>query len=90
MSIEQRKHPRLAVPMQVELTYENGDIAVLTTRDISDGGVFLEKLDGNLPALDSHVKLKVKATLAGEEPQTLDATVVRVSHDGVGIQFDDE
>ncbi len=84
-----RKHPRLTVPMQVELSYADAESVMLTTRDISDGGVFLVSPEGKFPALNTQVQIKVKASLQGEEPQSIDATVVRVSEEGVGLKFDD-
>lgn len=76
--------------MQVELSYAKAEAIMLTTRDISDGGVFLIGHEGTLPALNTRVQIKVKASLQGEEPQRINATVVRVSEEGLGLKFDDD
>lgn len=89
MTENNRKYPRLAVPMQIELAYEGADAIELTTRDVSDGGVFLETHTGSkLPEINTRVIIKVIANLQGEEPPSIPGTVVRVTDEGIGIMYD--
>lgn len=91
MSVEKRQHPRIDVHISVELRYEGEDKAVVCTRDLSDGGLFLEMMEYPLPPLGAQVEVRVTGTLAeGEEPPLVRAEVVRVEDRGIAVRFLDQ
>lgn len=83
-----RKHPRLPLPMQVEVSVENQQPVIMKTRDMSDGGVFLEENKNIILQMGVKLTLKVIESVQGDEPPEISATVVRVAEDGVAVQFD--
>lgn len=84
----QRKHQRLPLPMKVEVCVE-GQCAVATkTRDMSDGGVFLEHNENLLLQAGTKLTIKVIESMSGGEANQIPATVVRVTEDGVAVKFD--
>jgi hypothetical protein len=89
MGADKRQFPRIKMPMTVEVTVPGEPPRLLNTRDISDGGVFLEKDQEPLPvSLGSVVTLKVNAALGGEPPPQITARVVRETEDGIGVAFE--
>jgi len=87
MSINNRKHERHTIHVDVTLTFQDNEASVTRTRDISDGGMFLE-LDGpsDYP-LGEMVHIQYKNPLRDNMDTHLDAIVVRVADDGIGIAF---
>jgi hypothetical protein len=90
MGEEKRRHERFKVPQPVEVTWPDGRVSTMITRDVSDGGVFLESHDEPMPEIGAEVLLKVKGMLGDEEPPTVRSRVVRVVPDGIGLCFVDE
>ncbi len=84
---DQRKYRRIAVCMTVEVTTADGETRVLTTRDLSDGGVFLEGDDAHCLNLGEDLMLKVSVALQGDEAPVVKARVVRETAEGVGVCF---
>ncbi len=87
--MEQRKHPRVQLPLLVELKHpalpHNRHIA----RDISDGGVFVHMQ----PPATVRVGAKMRLTLLdpisvdNQPSPTVDVKVVRIAEDGLGMAF---
>lgn len=89
MSDNKRKYTRIEVPMPVTVTHPEFGPYELVTADICDGGVFLKASEDQCLPVGSKVTLQVKAgLLAGDEPPLVKATVVRVTADGMGLEFD--
>lgn len=87
-SPEQRKHPRIGISVTVELEPPETKRLTLATRDISDGGVFLECLPAQQLPIGTVVRLRTSDTLANDEPAPLvRAKVVRTTEDGMGLCF---
>lgn len=91
MSKEQRRHLRIGVEVDIEMTVPGQATVDVHTRNISDGGLFII-LDGTtMPDLGCLVKVKLKHTLGdGEDPPNNLARVVRHEPEGIGLQFIDE
>ncbi len=89
MGVERRRHVRIEVPMQVLLTHPTLGTSELKTIDICDNGVFLEAKPEQCPAVGDEVTLQVKGGILGdgEEPPLVMARVVRLTENGMGIQF---
>jgi len=91
MSIEQRRHLRIGVEVDIEMTEPGKNSLDVHTRNISDGGLFIILDRTPMPELGSLVKVKLKHTLGdGEEPPTNLARVVRHEPEGIGLKFIDE
>lgn len=88
MSAENRKHLRIGLIVDIELTMLGQDMINVRTRNISDGGLYLILDDINLPEVGTEVKVRLKNQLGdGEEPPINRATVVRHEPDGIGLVF---
>ena len=86
----QRKHSRLPLPMTVEISVEDQVPVVMKTRDMSDGGVFLEYNKNLVLQMGVKLTIRVVENMQGEEPPAIPATVVRVTDDGFAVQFDQD
>jgi len=88
MSAENRKHLRIGLIVDIELTLPGQDMVNVRTRNISDGGLYLILDDIDLPAVNTEVKVRLKNQLGdGEEPPVNRAKVVRQEPDGIGLVF---
>jgi len=83
-----RKYPRLPLPMKVEVIVENQSPVVMKTRDMSDGGVFLENNDNLVLQMGVKLTIKVIENMQGDDAVNIAATVVRVTDEGFAVQFD--
>ena len=83
-----RKHPRLPLPLKVEVLVDDQMPVIMTTRDMSDGGVFLEENENLVLQMGVKLTIKVLENMQGGEPPEIPATVVRVTDDGFAVQFD--
>lgn len=89
MTSENRKHLRIGLVVDIELTLPGVGIVDVRTRNISDGGLylFLEEVK-QLPPIGTEVTVRLKNQLGdGEAPPTNRAKVVRHEEDGVGLMF---
>ena len=87
MGEEKRHHVRLSVPMPVEVTHAQLGTIKLVTADLSDGGVFLTAEPHQCPPIGDEITLRVVGTLGGEAPPLVPARVVRITADGMGVEF---
>lgn len=86
---DRRIHNRTAMSAKVRVSHgELGDF-VFSTRDISDGGVFVVvDTEPFVPSIGDRVQVQVQG-LPVPAP-VLDMVVVRKTIDGFGLQFADE
>lgn len=76
---------RTSLKARVKLVLsEQGEIQ-LTMEDMSNGGIFLLTEGVEPPPLGSMVKVQVQGMMA--DAPMLDAKVVRVTSEGIGLQF---
>ena len=88
MSSENRKHLRIGLVVEIELTLPEQDPVDVRTRNISDGGLYLLIDEIQLPPVGTEVKVRLKNQLGdGEEPPINRAKVVRHEPDGIGLEF---
>lgn len=85
--IENRKFPRFTISLEVEVRDAASGLQIFNTKDISDGGVFLAMDINNAPPIGAELELKLKEIGGGEEPQPVKVRVVRVTEDGIGLEF---
>lgn len=84
---DRREHMRTAMSAKVKVVHERCGEFVFSTRDISDGGVFIVLNDEPFtPELGDKVAVQVQG-LPIPAP-VLDMVVVRKTVDGFGLQFD--
>ena len=83
---ERRVHNRTAMSAKVKVTHESLGEFVFSTRDISDGGVFIV-IDAEPfePEIGDRVQVQVQG-LPVAAP-VLEMVVVRKVNDGYGLQF---
>lgn len=87
-SSELRRHLRIGLTVEIELTLPGQPPVCVRTRNISDGGLFLIFDDIALPAIGTEVKVRLKNQLGdGEEPPVNRAKIVRHEPDGIGLEF---
>ncbi len=88
MSVENRKHLRIGLIVDIDLTLPDQGLITVRTRNISDGGLFLVLDDVELPPVGTEVKVQLKNQLGdGEEPPVNRARVVRQEPSGIGLEF---
>jgi hypothetical protein len=87
MSEERRRHERYPLTVEVELTDSSLGKIVVTSRDVSDSGVFLRIPVGSRPAVGTVVRLRVHGAVGGEDPPLVTARVVREVAEGIGLEF---
>jgi hypothetical protein len=86
---DRRIHNRTAMSAKVRVTHEELGEFVFSTRDISDGGVFVVvDTEPFAPAIGDQVQVQVQG-LPVPAP-VLDMVVVRKTNDGFGLQFADQ
>ncbi len=85
---EQRKHLRIGLIVDIEMTLPLKGIINVRTKNISDGGLFIVLDDTEMPPIGTEVQVRLKNQLGdGEEPPINRARVVRHDPDGVGLEF---
>ncbi|WP_417518182.1 PilZ domain-containing protein [Marinobacter sp.] len=87
-SDDRREHFRTAMSAKVKVSHEQQGEFLFSTRDISDGGVFIVvDAEPFAPELGDKVKVQVQG-LPVPAPE-LCMVVVRKTIDGFGLQFDE-
>ena len=87
MSENNRQHTRHDIHIDVTLTFLDNENSVTRTRDISDGGMFLELDTASAYPMGEMVHIQDKTPFRDNMNTELDAIVVRVADDGIGIAF---
>ncbi len=73
--------------LDIELGYPSGKNVIVTSRDISEGGLFLN-MENDLPVLGEVVSVRLIGDSVGREIFPSDeAVVVHKEADGIGIAF---
>ncbi len=83
---ERRKYTRREVEVTTTVSLD-GHQTVLKTKDLSDGGAFLQKGNSPIPAMGAEVFVEISPMEDGGETIVVRAKVVRVAPDGFGIIF---
>ena len=86
--MEQREHPRIQIPLLVELTHPAIGTVQTTARDISEGGLFVS-LAGAQVRVGGKLKLRLLTVMPTDtQPKpTVDMEVARVTDEGLGLSF---
>lgn len=87
MDGKHRKHQRRELRVYVQLSFLDNEPVSIYTRDISDGGMFLEIYDPSIYPLGEMVQIKYNDPGNDNVDTEKDAIVVRIADDGIGIAF---
>ena len=89
MSKDKRRYLRRVAHLDVELGFPSGEMQIVRTRDISEGGVFLLVDKLRRPVIGEVVTVKLSEDPS--DPETVfpsgDAVVVRQEEGGIGLAF---
>jgi len=86
--MDKRKFPRKNVTLSIKIIYPSGESQNVSTRDISDGGLFLILGELDQPSIGELVTVELL-----DDPQNTkalpssDAVVVRQESEGIGLSF---
>lgn len=86
--MEQRRYPRIQLPLLVELKHPTLGTVRCTARDVSEGGVFVHTQKPQIKP-GAKVKLTLQNTLSVETQPTptVEMEVKRVEEDGLALEF---
>ena len=81
MSSEKRQHLRTPLNTSVKVWHPSFGEAILPTRDISDGGMFIDDVDNILPGVGEVLEVQVQGVP--------DAPIIKmeIMRDGAGARF---
>lgn len=82
-----RQHERTKLKARLKLIHHTMGEATVFTADLSDGGLFILRGDGELPDVGEIIQLQVQDVPV--EAPVLRAKIVRKNTDGVGVMFVD-
>jgi len=87
MSKNLRRHPRKEIKVSVELTFLDEPYSIVNTRNISEGGMFIEiDSETNFP-IGELVSVHYLDPLNNDEDTFKDAMIVHRTNDGFGLCF---
>ncbi len=87
MSENNRRYERHDIQIDVNLTLMENEPQTMQTRDISGGGMFLSTNSPSDFPLGEMVHIKYDDPLSNNADTEVDAIIVRLSIDGVGVAF---
>jgi len=87
MSKNLRQHARTQVKVSVELTFLDEPYAIVNTRNISEGGMFIEVDSAKKFPIGEMVSVHYLDPLNDGADTFKDALIVHINDDGFGISF---
>jgi len=87
--VEKRTQERQAVSLAVEIIEPNLGKVSLVTKDLSQGGAFIQVDGAKCPPVGRVVAVRMPGLLWGENLSTVMARVVHVTDEGMGLEFFD-
>ena len=87
MSADLRQFPRQEIQIKVELSFLEDTARTVTTRNMSDGGMFLQLKNADHYTMGEMVNLHFKNPLNNLEETEKDGLIVRHSSKGIAIAF---
>ncbi|MGW8247580.1 MAG: PilZ domain-containing protein [Acidiferrobacterales bacterium] len=85
-----REHERMPISVVAEVISDTSGTTRFQVTDLSKTGAFLirENVDGDSPAVGARVRLKLVWPMDTDTPPLeVDADVMRVTDEGIGVQF---
>ena len=87
MSKNLRRHPRQEIKVSVELTFLDEPYSVVNTRNISEGGMFIEVASADKFPIGEMVSVHYLDPLNNDADTFKDAIIVHKNDSGFGICF---
>ena len=87
MSEDKRRFPRQEIQIEVELSFLEDTAHTVTTRNISEGGLFLQLKNADHYPMGEMVNMHFKNPLNNLEETEKDGVIVRHANDGIAIAF---
>ena len=87
MSEDKRRFPRQEIQIEVELSFLEDTARTVTTRNMSEGGLFLQLKNADHYPMGEMVNLRFKNPLNNLEETEKDGVIVRHANDGIAIAF---
>lgn len=88
MSTNKRHSNRVGLVIEIKMTCDDKSEHFLNSQNISDTGVFLEYNEEALSLeIGTHVILQVCSQMGDEPPAPVDAEIVRLTKEGIGLHF---
>lgn len=87
MSINNRRYTRHDFQIDVTLTLADNEPKTIRTHDISEGGMFLNTSAFSDFPLGEMVHVQYNNPLSNDAETEVDAIIVRIADNGVGIAF---
>ena len=87
MSEDKRRFPRQEIQIEVELSFLEDTAHIVTTRNISEGGIFLQLKNADHYPMGEMVNLHFKNPLNNLEETEKDGVIVRHTNDGIAVAF---
>jgi c-di-GMP-binding flagellar brake protein YcgR len=87
MSKNLRRHPRTQIKVSVELTFLEEPYTIVNTRNISEGGMFIEVDSAVKFPIGELVNIHYLDPLNDDADTFKDAIIVHITNDGFGISF---
>jgi len=84
---EKRRYQRRPESLQMSVKSNSGETRTYTTRDVSDGGIFLFALTTEQLPIGTEVIISPARHVVGITPPTIKGRVIRSSAQGMGIEF---
>lgn len=82
-----RRYERRPESLQMSVTSTTGDTKTYTTRDVSDGGLFLFAPNTQQLPVGTEVIISPVRAAAGITPPAIKGRVARSSAQGIGVEF---
>lgn len=82
-----RRHPRKQIKVSVELMFLDEPYAIVNTRNISEGGMFIEVDTARHFPIGEMVSVHYLDPLNDDQDTFKDAVIVHIANDGFGICF---
>ena len=82
---DNRRHPRIPMKARVKITHPSFGEITATTKDISDGGIFLVTEGQEMPPIGTVIEGQVQG-LTGDAP-ILKMEIMRSLPEGIGLRF---
>jgi hypothetical protein len=89
MTENRRRHERYPLFVEVELVDPQLGRFVVNSKDLSESGLFLRVPADKRPAIGRAVRVRIHGDVGGEEPPIVPARVVRITAEGIGLEFVD-
>ncbi|MCK4834451.1 MAG: PilZ domain-containing protein [Gammaproteobacteria bacterium] len=87
MSENNRQFPRSDVQIEVELSFLDDTARTVITRDMSEGGLFMQLKDADHYPMGEMVTLRFKNPLEEFVETSKDGIIVRHTDDGIAVAY---